>query len=318
MDMMRPVSVAVPPNAPDGLAGPISGNGANTRLTLTWNDNSINETAFVVQRNDGSGWIDVGTVPSPLDQPNTHGTRTYTDTTFRWNNTTYSYRVVARNSVGYGGAFMSLSVQSVSAPVAAIQAPTNLAATLQAGPQVSLTWTDNANNETGFVVQRSTDGVTFVQIGTAPARNNTGTVNFTDPTILPGTTYRYRVAAFNTFGQSAWSLVRTLVVPSAPAAPTNLAASAVRVGNGERVTLTWTDNATNETGYTVQRSTDPNFLVGVTTYSLAANSTMASPPRPSGGRCGTFGLAPITRSVRRHGRRSPSRGRRNRRLLRSL
>ncbi len=33
-------------------------------------------------------------------------------------------------------------------------APTNLTATAQAGPQVSLTWRDNANNETGFVVER--------------------------------------------------------------------------------------------------------------------------------------------------------------------
>ena len=26
---------------------------------------------------------------------------------------------------------------------------------MQAGPQVTLTWTDNANNETGFVVERA-------------------------------------------------------------------------------------------------------------------------------------------------------------------
>ena len=75
MDMMRPVSVALPPNAPDGLAYTVTGNGNNTVLTLTWNDNSINETSFVVQRRRRDGtWVDLGTVLSPLDQPNTHGT----------------------------------------------------------------------------------------------------------------------------------------------------------------------------------------------------------------------------------------------------
>ena len=62
-------------------------------------------------------------------------------------------------------------------------APTNLAATLQAGPQVRLTWRDNATNESGFVIERSTDGVNFTQIATAPARSNTGNVTFTDTTV---------------------------------------------------------------------------------------------------------------------------------------
>ena len=106
MDMMRPVSVALPPLAPDGLTWVVTGSGNNTRLTLTWNDNSINETSFVVQRKTGAGaWANLpNPVLSPLDQPNTHGTRSYTDTTFRWNSNAYAYRVVARNTIGYGGA----------------------------------------------------------------------------------------------------------------------------------------------------------------------------------------------------------------------
>ena len=55
MDMMRPVSVAMPPNAPDGLVGVTSGAGNNAQLTLTWNDNSINETGFLVQRSQIAG-----------------------------------------------------------------------------------------------------------------------------------------------------------------------------------------------------------------------------------------------------------------------
>ena len=79
MDMMRPVSVALPPIKADGLAFTITGNGNNRRCRDLWNDNSITETSFVVQRTtDGTTWADVGAPsPSPLDQPNTHGHPTH-------------------------------------------------------------------------------------------------------------------------------------------------------------------------------------------------------------------------------------------------
>ena len=184
MDMMRPVSVAMPPNMPTWTAPGfvVNGNGNNATLTLTWNDNSINETQFVVQRNDGTGWVNLGTpVLQPLYQApgvaTNKGQRSFTDTTYN-RKKSYNYRVLAQNVVGYtgaGGAFETLTVQSVSASlpvgvqIAKPNAPSNLTAVLQAGPQVTLTWTDNATDETGFSVERSTDGVTFVLIATAPA-----------------------------------------------------------------------------------------------------------------------------------------------------
>ena len=95
----------------------------------------------------------------------------------------YQYRVVAKNTVGYLDGAGPGWVPGHDGPVGvwpggrAIAAPTNLAATLLAGPpRVSLTWTDNATNETRFNVERSTDGVNFAVVGTAPARNNTGGV----------------------------------------------------------------------------------------------------------------------------------------------
>jgi len=276
MDMMRPVSVALPPNAPDGLAWSVSGTGNNTRLTLAWNDNSINETAFVVQRRADTGaWVDLTTILSPLDQPNTHRRLTFTDTTFRWNATIYSYRVVARNTIGYGGQYMSLTVQSVSQPMPVIQAPTNLTAVLQAGPAVNLTWMDNTNNETGFIIQRSTDGVSFVQIATAPARNNTGSVSFFDNTVQPGVTYLYRVAANSVVGQSAFSNTAQVIVPAMPVAPTAFTAANGPNGSGNNrtVILSWSDNSNNETSFTIQRATNAQFTQGLNSVNVAANST---------------------------------------------
>lgn len=114
MDMMRPESLALPPLKVSGLTYAVVGNGANGQIQLQWQDNSINETSFVVQRStDGTTWDDVGTVDSPLDQPNTHGTRTFLDPTASVK-TSYVYRVAALNKVGYGAEFPSMTVKSVS------------------------------------------------------------------------------------------------------------------------------------------------------------------------------------------------------------
>ena len=83
-------------------------------------------------------------------------------------------------------------------------APTALTLTRQAG-RVTLTWTDNATNETGFQIQRR--GATWVTIASPAANPGTGTVTYIDTTVTPGTVYRYRVRAVNLAGNSAWSNV---------------------------------------------------------------------------------------------------------------
>ena len=80
--MMRPVLLALPPIAPDSLVFDTATG------TLTFNDNSITETSFLVQKSlDGTTWTDVpdpsGILNSPLDQPNVHGPRSLVDPSFR-------------------------------------------------------------------------------------------------------------------------------------------------------------------------------------------------------------------------------------------
>ena len=276
MDMMRPVTLALPPNKPDGLTFSITGNGNNARIVVGWNDNSINETGFVVQRSsDGTTWTDAVTDLSPLGQPNTHGPRSATDP---GSNAAapYLYRVVAQNTVGYGSEFPALTVKSVSASagVNPPAAPTNLTAALAFGPVVNLTWRDNATNEADFVVERSPDGVTFTQVGTVPARNNTGTVSYADATAAPGATYTYRVAAANVAGTSAYSTTASVVIPPAPATPTTLSAvNGTSQGSQRSVVLTWTAATTNVTGFTVQRATDAAFTTGVASVNAGATAT---------------------------------------------
>jgi hypothetical protein len=66
---------------------------------------------------------------------------------------------------------------------------------------IALSWADNANNETGYSVERSTDGRSFTPI--AQIGGNTGA--WTDGGLNGGTMYYYRVRAFNGSGNSAYS-----------------------------------------------------------------------------------------------------------------
>src|SRR5690606_8764281 len=68
---------------------------------------------------------------------------------------------------------------------------------------VHLTWTDNANNETGFKVERGTDGTNFTEIADLGA----DVQSYDDASASEGTTYHYRVLAYNADGNSAFSNV---------------------------------------------------------------------------------------------------------------
>ena len=77
-------------------------------------------------------------------------------------------------------------------------APTGLMATPVSSTQINLAWTDNATNEIGYKVERSTDGLDFTTVATPPLN----TTNYQDTGLTPLTTYFYRVLASNAAGDS--------------------------------------------------------------------------------------------------------------------
>ncbi|MHA4808118.1 fibronectin type III domain-containing protein [Flavitalea flava] len=79
--------------------------------------------------------------------------------------------------------------------------PTTVKATATAYNKIGLTWTDNTNNETGFEIYRSTSSVGAYSIVTTAPANATG---FTDTTVLPSTTYFYKIQAVNQYGASGY------------------------------------------------------------------------------------------------------------------
>ncbi len=148
-------------------------------------------------------------------------------------------------------------------------APSGLTATTVSGCEIDLAWTNNATNATSIVIQRSTDGVNFSQIG---AVTRTGT-NYADTSLPTGTTYYYQVVANNADGNSPVSNTAHASTQAAqpPAAPGGLTAIAISTN---QINLTWIDNSTNEDGFNLERSTDGGnysslaiVAAGITNYS---------------------------------------------------
>jgi hypothetical protein len=64
-------------------------------------------------------------------------------------------------------------------------------------------------------------------------------------------------------------MMHSLAFAVPPRTPTHLTASFL----GTSATLHWVDNSASETGFTLQRATDSAFTAGLTTFSLAPNTT---------------------------------------------
>ena len=140
-------------------------------------------------------------------------------------------------------------------------APTSLSATSTSSSAISLKWTDNSSDESGFKILRSLDGITFAQVATVGA----GMTSYGDGGLAAGTTYFYEVCAYNSGGNSSYSNTASATTTAAavtpPAAPGNLAATAT---SSSTVSLSWADNSGNESGFKLERSLDG------TSFALAA------------------------------------------------
>jgi PKD repeat protein len=100
---------------------------------------------------------------------------------------------------------------TVTAPPALPAAPTNLVATAVSRTQINLTWTDNANNEDGFYIERC-KGATctnFTRIATVGAN----ATSYSNTGLSKNTTYRYRVLAYNSAGNSGYSNIASAKTP---------------------------------------------------------------------------------------------------------
>ncbi|MFN7920957.1 MAG: glycoside hydrolase family 44 protein [Bryobacteraceae bacterium] len=103
-----------------------------------------------------------------------------------------SYTAVLTVTDNRGATAKAQVAITVSPDPTTIAAPTNLKAASIGGGKASLTWTDNASNESGYRVERAPSGSTTFSVVATLAVN---AVSYTD---TPGRgTFQYRVRAFN-------------------------------------------------------------------------------------------------------------------------
>ncbi|HEU4594431.1 MAG TPA: S8 family serine peptidase [Pyrinomonadaceae bacterium] len=100
--------------------------------------------------------------------------------------------------------------ETSSMPVQLDGTPGALKAVAASKSVINLTWTDNSTNESGFRVERSTDGKTFTQVATVAANAKT----YTNIGLSANKKYTYRIYAYNSKGVTAYSAVATAQTPS--------------------------------------------------------------------------------------------------------
>jgi len=227
------------PAAPADLA---VGGATTSTLTLNWTDRSDNETGFRIERSASaaSGFALIGTSAADAQQ--------YVDTTLA-PSTAYYYRV---NSAGPGGnsAYTAVASGTTLPPAPTVPAaPMALRAQVTANDTIGLSWVDPANNESGFKVWRAmSSGGPYTWIASVGANKTT----YANAGLPASITLFYRVSAFNAVGDSPTTepASASTPAPTAPAAPTALTAAL----SGTGVALDWADNASNETGFRIERA----------------------------------------------------------------
>lgn len=223
------VANPLPPAAPSGLTASLSG----YLVLLNWQDNSLNETLFYIERCAGAGCTNFATFATQW--PDSPGYTDYAVTAGQ----SYSYRVRAYNAGGYS------PYSNVASIVAGVsnQPPTPVMSAL---PSVGV-----APLSVSFDGSRSTDTdgtVTSWAWSFGDGAFGMGPL-ITHVYSTPGT-YTASLTVTDNSGASS-TATGSIVVNALPvAAPRNLAATAL---SRNSIGLRWTNGATNQTEVRIER-----------------------------------------------------------------
>ena len=165
------------------------------------------------------------------------------------------YDVVLKVTDEKGANAIDIVNISVTVEPVIVDAPVNLVVEI-VGSDVVLNWTDNSGNETGFYIERALKvrgKYNFQRVGEVLANINTYSED------VSAGSYKYRVQAYNNMGvvTDYTNEIKIDVIeesvdpdPSQLSPPADLSATA----SGVTVTLNWTDNSGNETGFYIERA----------------------------------------------------------------
>ena len=143
-----------------------------------------------------------------------------------------------------------MTASSQRSPPWPLLALTHLQYDYLASTEVTLAWPDSGDDGHGFVIEKSPDGTTFVEVGAAAAHECMYWVG----ELTPGTTYTLRVYSEDWDGVAGYCETVAMTTPvTAPDAPSGLLAM---LTNDSQVELSWADASGDEAGFVIERSVD--------------------------------------------------------------
>lgn len=159
-----------------------------------------------------------------------------------------TYYLAVKSHGGYGD-IGQYTVKGLLGSAPAVAAPTSLSVMHVDNNVVRLNWLDNTSEETGYIVERSNEGGPWRKIEELGA----DTTEYYDRRAADGVHYDYRVRAASDVLLSDYTNAAGADMPAVAelAQPTNF--HAVYDPLEHVVDLTWTDNATRDWGYLVER-----------------------------------------------------------------
>jgi hypothetical protein len=176
-------------------------------IQLSWTDSLMEEDYYTLERSDdfGASWSELSQVPAD--------STSFNDTNLTCESE-YYYRI--RGYRASDDVYSYYSEVTASTGACHPAAPTALTLDFNDLMSVSLAWTDNANDETGFRIERSVDnGATWSEIA-QPAADST---SYTDSSVSCGTGYEYRIRAYRS-GDNQYSDYSNVVTGTSSLCPT--------------------------------------------------------------------------------------------------
>jgi hypothetical protein len=228
---------------------------SSSGIRVSWSDVDYESNYLLERRTGGAGaWSQIVALAADVTAYTNSGLAP---------NTQYFYRLRAGNIIGTSdySSFVDATTDMVLPTT-----PSLTSATTNGPFAINLLWS-NVSYEDGYVIERRTG-----TNGTWGFLTNAtiDVTSFTDNSVMPVTTYEYRLFATNALGSTPYSNTRTVTTPQIPppSAPAGLVANPL---NTTSVSITWND-VSFETGYRLERRTE-NTNSWVVISTLPANTT---------------------------------------------
>ncbi|NQT34829.1 fibronectin type III domain-containing protein, partial [bacterium] len=222
-------------------AAPINLNAQSVSATvifLWWEDKSNNEDGFEIEESVGNAdnFNVINSIGRNATSLNLINKQPFT---------TYYYRIRAYNTGGHSG----YSNETSTTTPTLLNRPGNLQARIVSETEIIISWEDNSDDESGFIVEESIGSSrNFSVIDSLDANTTSLTVGDKQADII----YYYRVCAYNDEGPSDYSDDIRITI-SEPPAPSNLIA---QPSSATEILLTWRDRSNNEDIFRIEESVD--------------------------------------------------------------